>query len=33
MVISGVKEFMGIEIPNIIGGFGEDKRVVLVKTL
>lgn len=31
--VKDITKFMGIEIPNIYGGFGEDKKCVLAKTV
>lgn len=31
--VKGTTEFMGLELPNIFGGFGEDKKCILAKTV
>ena len=33
LIIKGIQEFMGKEIPVIEGGFGEGQKVVLAKTI
>ena len=29
--VKGTTEFMGMELPNIYGGFGQDKKCILAK--
>lgn len=33
IIVNGTQEFMGINIPIIEGGFGENKKVILAKTI
>lgn len=33
LILKGTTEFMGNTIPNIYGGFGEDKKAILAKTI
>lgn len=33
LTVNGTRNFMGVEIPVIEGGFGDGKRVILAKTV
>ena len=33
LMVKGTKEFLGMEIPVIEGGFGKDQKVILAKTI